>query len=51
MRLTKIMATQAKDHEIYDTTAFLKSKVFKVNGYKANNGVIEKTFRSGNEEL
>ncbi|OCH90248.1 MCM-domain-containing protein [Obba rivulosa] len=35
---------RAKEHDIYDTTPFLRSKLFAANGYKLNDGVIEKTF-------
>jgi DNA replication licensing factor MCM2 len=33
---------------VYDTTPFLRSKLFSTNGYTVGNGVIEKKFRSGN---
>ncbi|KAI0768718.1 MCM-domain-containing protein [Trametes elegans] len=36
---------RAKEHDIYDTSAFLRSKLFAANGYKAKDGIIEKTFR------
>ncbi|KAI0829890.1 MCM-domain-containing protein [Trametes gibbosa] len=41
---------RAKEHDIYDTTPFLRSKLFAANGYKLNNGVIEKIFKRGDEE-
>ena len=42
---------QAKEHEIYDTNSFLRSKVFQNNGYRLAPGTIEKVFKSGEEEL
>ncbi|KZV78893.1 MCM-domain-containing protein [Exidia glandulosa HHB12029] len=36
--------TRAKDHEIFDTTPFLKSRLFTTNGYTLNDGVIRKEF-------
>lgn len=40
---------RAKEHEIYDITPFLRSKLFKTNGYKVIQGdggkdAIQKTF-------
>jgi DNA replication licensing factor MCM2 len=35
---------QAKEHDIYDITAFLRSKVFSNNGYKVKDNAIEKRF-------
>ncbi|KZP18717.1 MCM-domain-containing protein [Athelia psychrophila] len=40
---------RAKEVDIFDTSSFLKSKLFAANGFKLKNGVIEKTFRDGNE--
>ncbi|RDX48006.1 MCM-domain-containing protein [Lentinus brumalis] len=40
---------RAKEHDIYDTSAFLRSKLFAANGYKLKDGVIEKTFKRGDE--
>ncbi|CDO72806.1 hypothetical protein BN946_scf184994.g59 [Trametes cinnabarina] len=40
---------RAKEHDIYDTGPFLRSKLFAANGYKLKDGIIEKTFRSGDE--
>lgn len=41
---------RAKEHDIYDTAPFLRSKLFAANGYKLkDDGVIEKTFRRGDE--
>ncbi|KAM5543152.1 hypothetical protein V8D89_003026 [Ganoderma adspersum] len=40
---------RAKEHDIYDTTPFLRSKLFAANGYKLKEGSIEKTFRQGDE--
>ncbi|KAI0717265.1 MCM-domain-containing protein [Cerioporus squamosus] len=40
---------RAKEHDIYDTSPFLRSKLFAANGYKLKDGVIEKTFRRGDE--
>lgn len=37
---------QAKEVDIFDTSSFLKSKLFAANGFKLRNGVIEKTFRT-----
>jgi DNA replication licensing factor MCM2 len=36
---------QAKEHDIFDTGPFLRSKVFAANGYKLKDGVIEKRFK------
>jgi DNA replication licensing factor MCM2 len=36
---------QAKEHDIFDITPFLRSKLFSTNGYKVNEGVIEKRFQ------
>ncbi|RPD78428.1 MCM-domain-containing protein [Lentinus tigrinus ALCF2SS1-7] len=41
---------RAKEHDIYDTAPFLRSKLFAANGYKLKDGTIEKTFKSGDEE-
>ncbi|KAI0743424.1 MCM-domain-containing protein [Daedaleopsis nitida] len=40
---------RAKEHDIYDTSPFLRSKLFTANGYKLKDGVIEKTFKRGDE--
>ncbi|KIP06418.1 hypothetical protein PHLGIDRAFT_90875 [Phlebiopsis gigantea 11061_1 CR5-6] len=36
---------RAKEHDIFDTAPFLRSKLFTANGYKLQDGVIEKKFR------
>jgi hypothetical protein len=36
---------QAKEHDIFDTSAFLRSKLFSTNGFKLNEDVIEKRFK------
>ena len=36
---------QAKEHDIYDISPFLHSKLFATNGYKLVNETIEKRFR------
>ncbi|EMD37775.1 hypothetical protein CERSUDRAFT_105677 [Gelatoporia subvermispora B] len=35
---------RAKEHDIFDTAPFMRSKLFAANGYRLNNGVIEKRF-------
>ncbi|EKM53999.1 uncharacterized protein PHACADRAFT_97745 [Phanerochaete carnosa HHB-10118-sp] len=41
---------RAKEHDIYDTAPFLRSKLFAANGYKLkDDGIIEKAFRRGDE--
>ncbi|TBU40540.1 MCM-domain-containing protein [Dichomitus squalens] len=40
---------RAKEHDIYDTAPFLRSKLFAANGYKLKEGTIEKAFRRGDE--
>ncbi|KAL6308194.1 MCM2/3/5 family-domain-containing protein [Sparassis latifolia] len=40
---------RAKEHDIFDTTPFLRSKLFASNGYKMNDGIIEKRFPRGDE--
>ncbi|KAG2043625.1 MCM2/3/5 family-domain-containing protein [Suillus americanus] len=35
---------RAKEHDIYDTSTFLRSKLFATNGYKLKDQVIEKRF-------
>ncbi|CCL98347.1 uncharacterized protein FIBRA_00342 [Fibroporia radiculosa] len=35
---------RAKEHDIFDTTPFLRSKLFAANGYKLRDDVIEKSF-------
>jgi DNA replication licensing factor MCM2 len=47
--VTRIL--QAKDHDIYDTAPFLRSKLFAANGYKVVDGVIEKRFRTNDNVL
>jgi DNA replication licensing factor MCM2 len=37
--------TQAKEHEIYDTTPFLQSRLFTANGYTLDGDVIKKRFK------
>jgi len=37
---------QARERDIYDTAPFLHSKLFEKNGYKLNDGVIEKRFHN-----
>ncbi|KAG9316373.1 MCM-domain-containing protein [Chiua virens] len=37
---------RAKDHDIYDPSPFLHSKLFVANGYKLNDQVIEKRFQN-----
>ena len=41
--------SQAKEHDIYDTSPFLRSKLFAANGYKLKEGTIEKTFKRADE--
>ena len=36
---------QAKEHEIYDISPFLHSKLFTANGYKLKEENIEKMFK------
>jgi DNA replication licensing factor MCM2 len=36
---------QAKEHEIYDTTPFLQSRLFAANGYTLDGDVIKKRFK------
>ncbi|KIM75096.1 hypothetical protein PILCRDRAFT_688282 [Piloderma croceum F 1598] len=36
---------QAKEHDIFDTSSFLRSKLFSTNGFKLNDDVIEKRFK------
>jgi len=40
---------RAKELEIYDTAPFFKSRIFTANGYKLEDGVIIKIFKSGDE--
>ncbi|KIJ18918.1 hypothetical protein PAXINDRAFT_109366 [Paxillus involutus ATCC 200175] len=37
---------RAKEHDIYDTAAFLHSKLFAANGYKLQDQIIEKRFQN-----
>ena len=41
---------QAKEHDIFDINPFLKSKLFRTNGYKVVENAIEKTFRKTGDE-
>ncbi|KAK7005592.1 DNA helicase [Favolaschia claudopus] len=41
---------RAKDHDIFDITPFLRSKLFSTNGYTVGEGVIEKRFKRANED-
>jgi len=36
---------RAKEHDIFDITPFLRSKLFATNGYKLKDRAIEKRFR------
>ncbi|KAF8532503.1 MCM2/3/5 family-domain-containing protein [Gautieria morchelliformis] len=40
---------RAKEHDIYDTAPFLRSRVFTANGYTLRDGMIEKVFKKNNE--
>ncbi|KAF8210367.1 DNA replication licensing factor cdc19 [Mycena galopus ATCC 62051] len=40
---------RAKDHDIFDIAPFLRSKLFSTNGYKVNEGLIEKRFQKARE--
>jgi len=44
------LETRAKDHDIFDIAPFLRSKLFSTNGYKVNEGVMEKRFRKVSDE-
>ena len=44
-----IFLLQAKIHDIFDTSSFLRSKLFAANGYILDNAVIEKRFRRDEE--
>ena len=35
---------QAKEHEIFDTTPFMKSRLFSTNGYILADGIIPEEF-------
>ncbi|KAF7376225.1 DNA helicase [Mycena sanguinolenta] len=41
---------RAKGHDIFDIAPFLRSKLFSTNGYKVNEGVIEKRFQKTREK-
>ncbi|TFY52184.1 hypothetical protein EVJ58_g10153 [Rhodofomes roseus] len=38
---------RAKEHDIFDTTPFLRSRLFAANGYKLKDDTIEKSFTQG----
>ncbi|TDL22611.1 MCM-domain-containing protein [Rickenella mellea] len=40
---------RAKEHDIFDTSPFLRSRLFATNGYKLVDDLIEKLFRRDNE--
>jgi len=40
---------RAKGHDIFDTTPFLKSRVFSANGYTVRDGIIEKVFKTNSD--
>ena len=42
--LTDCRDFQAKGHDIFDITPFLRSKLFTTNGYKLKENIIEKEF-------
>jgi DNA replication licensing factor MCM2 len=44
-----MFCSQAKEHDIFDVTPFLRSKLFATNGYKLNDGVIEKRFKQNGD--
>jgi len=44
-----LIEDQAKGHDVYDTAPFLKSKLFKTNGYKLVGDNIEKAFKRESE--
>ncbi|KAF9518139.1 hypothetical protein BS47DRAFT_1290112 [Hydnum rufescens UP504] len=48
---TSELEERAREHEIFDMARYLRSKVFKNNGYTLRNGVIEKTFISKDSDL
>ena len=40
-----LMVSKAKEHDIFDVSPFLRSKLFKTNGYILKDKTIEKHFR------
>lgn len=42
--LTYCRGFQAKSHDIFDITPFLRSRLFTTNGYKLKENIIEKEF-------
>jgi DNA replication licensing factor MCM2 len=44
-RSNPLLLLQAKEHDIFDTSSFLRSKLFSTNGFKLNDDVIEKRFK------
>ncbi|KZT67194.1 MCM-domain-containing protein [Daedalea quercina L-15889] len=44
---TSELEERAKEHDIFDTTPFLRSKLFAANGYKLRDDTIEKSFTHG----
>ncbi|KAH9945695.1 MCM-domain-containing protein [Amylocystis lapponica] len=40
---------RAKEHDIFDTAPFMRSKLFTANGYELDDGVIKKGFHRGDE--
>lgn len=45
LTMSPLFLTQAKEHEIYDTTPFLQSRLFTANGYTLDGDVIKKHFK------
>jgi DNA replication licensing factor MCM2 len=43
--MSPLFLTQAKEHEIYDTSPFLQSRLFTANGYTLDGDVIKKHFK------
>ncbi|KAH9924901.1 MCM-domain-containing protein [Fomitopsis serialis] len=44
---TSELDERAKEHDIFDTTPFLRSRLFTANGYKLKDDAIEKSFTHG----
>jgi DNA replication licensing factor MCM2 len=46
IQISSHRSAQAKEYDVFDTSPFLRSKLFATNGYKVRDGVIEKMFRT-----